>query len=146
MGPKLGSYEARTQKMKPRHLFVYGTLRPGLSDKQAAKNLLSNATHVGPATFPGKLLLIDWYPGAVDSDHTAHRIVGDLFDVGDSSKLLKELDAYEGCAASDPQPHEYCRVVRDVECNGRTVSAWIYLYAWPLAGCTVIESGDFSPN
>lgn len=86
--------------MKLKHLFVYGTLRPELGGKQSAQ-LLSNATYVGPATFQVKLYLNDWYPGAVDSDDAAHRIVGDLFDVGDNPELFEDLDTYEGCSASE---------------------------------------------
>ena len=107
---------------------------------------MSNATHVGHAKFQGKLYLIDWYPGAIDSDDAANRIVGDLFEIGDNPNLLNQLDIYEGCSPLDCCPHEYHRVVRNVGWDGRSVSAWIYLYAWPLDCCTEIHRGDFSPR
>lgn len=126
------------------HLFVYGTLRPDLGTTPEAKLLLSNAEHLGSAVLCGALYLIDQYPGAVDSSDKTGCVIGDLFRLHENSQIFEQLDAYEGCSAADTHPHEYQRTVRNVTHQGRSLMAWVYLYAWPLEGRARVPSGDFA--
>ncbi|NNE87849.1 MAG: gamma-glutamylcyclotransferase [Silicimonas sp.] len=129
---------------EPNVIFTYGTLRPDLGDRPEAHAFRASATHLGPASFQGKLYAISWYPGVVDSTDPSDRVTGDLYEIGTGPDFFEKLDTYEGCAPPWPEPYEYIRAIRDVTFNGRTESAWIYLFNWPITNQTCIESGDFA--
>src|SRR5260370_7335100 len=58
--------------------------------------------------------------------------------------VIERLDEYEGCTASDPEPHEYRREVVDAYLpNGKTVPAWAYVLNRLSPGLKEIESGDY---
>ena len=128
----------------PDVIFTYGTLRPGLGERAEAHEFRASARHMGPANFHGKLYAIDWYPGVVDSDDPSSIVVGDLFKIGTNADFFEKLDTYEGCSPEWPEPFEYIRTVRNVHFEGRTISAWIYLFNWELVDQPLIKSGDFS--
>ena len=57
---------------------------------------------------------------------------------------LALLDAYEGCANSDPEPHEYRRAIVQVRFdNGSQCAAWTYLLNRSHAGLQRIAGGDY---
>ncbi len=125
------------------HLFVYGTLR-GDSSHEMASHLKQHAQHLGRATYQGRLYKIGWYPGVVPSEDVRDQVQGDLFQIEDAETLLKQLDRYEECGPGFPEPTEYCRVTQNISNqNGEIVTAWIYLYQWPVQESQWIQSGDF---
>lgn len=121
-------------------LFVYGTLRPGFDGSMAAW-LSSVAVHRGPATAPGALYRVDYYPAFVPGDQGW--VVGDLILLPDAAALLPLIDAHEECTADFPPPHEYRRERLIVDTATGSVEAWTYVYARPVAGLERIASGDF---
>jgi gamma-glutamylcyclotransferase (GGCT)/AIG2-like uncharacterized protein YtfP len=129
------------------HLFVYGTLRRGAGHPMHA--VLSRlAERAGGAIFRGRLYWIAGFPGAVDSDDARDEVRGEVYRlIGHPvlrQGLLARLDAYEGCAPSDPEPRAFSRGSRTVRLEtGRPIEAWVYLYALSTDGLRRIESGDF---
>lgn len=123
------------------HLFVYGTLRRG-SISPMAHWLATHASWTGAAQARGRLYALEGYPGFVP-DPAAGWVQGDVFKIADDAPLFAGLDDYEECAAHNPEPHEYARVVIDVRMGTATIPAWTYVYRYSTDGVRRIESGDF---
>jgi len=143
---------ADSEPSKPQHLFVYGTLRAG-SEHAMHRRLATEATLICPGRLPGMLYRVSWYPAWVEpgstetgekvDEATSQRVIGDIFLLHDQATLAW-LDAFEGCAPADPQPHEYERVARDVRgSDGNIYHCWVYRYQQDVTGLSVIRSGDF---
>lgn len=100
------------------YLFVYGTLRNNYDLKlknQVAKEL----KYIGQAKVGARLYDLGRYPGAI-KDKTSE-IIGDLFLLSDSEKVLKFLDEYEGSGYERKKERVKLR-------SGKTITAWIYWY------------------
>lgn len=119
------------------HLFVYGTLMSGGENHRL---LARRAELVGPGRMRGRLFLVDYFPGLVDSDDPAEIVVGEVWRL-DAPDLLRELDEFEGCTEVPPL---FVRASRTVTVEGSgALSAWVYLYARSTAGLRLIPSGDW---
>jgi len=126
------------------YLFVYGTLRSDAGNDMS-QLLAGNADFVDYAVFQGRLYRVDYYPGAVPSDDPEDRIPGEIYRLQDTVCLWPCLDSYEGCGPEFPEPNEYLRQRRKVRLgNGKSISAWIYLYNRPIDGLELIECADRS--
>ncbi len=124
-------------------LFVYGTLMRGYVHPMA-KLLSANADFLGPATCRGKLYLVKHYPGLVLSDDANDIVYGELYRLRAAEALLREFDMYEACGEGLPEPTQYVRQMFPVTlADGSASEAWTYLYNWPVAKLTPIESGRF---
>lgn len=124
-------------------VFVYGTLRRG-SGSAAHDWLARRAELVGQAWFRGRLYRIAHYPGLVASEDPGDRVVGEVYALNDPQTALAELDRYEECGPGFPAPAEYVRCQAEVTlAQGRTCTAWVYLYNRPVAESARIVSGDF---
>lgn len=126
-------------------VFVYGTLRWG-QPQPLAQRLAMSSDYLGPGWLPGRLYRIDWYPGAIHLPEASTRVWGDVFALPalEAEAWLRELDTYEGCGPDDALPHEYRRESLPVQtAKGETLTAWVYLYQWPLADAQWMASGDF---
>ena len=124
-------------------LFVYGTLMRGYVHPMA-KLLSANADFLGEATCRGKLYLVKHYPGLVLSDDADDIVHGELYRLREPEALLREFDMYEACGEGFPEPTQYVRQMFPVTLAGGSASeAWSYLYNWPVAKLTQIESGRF---
>jgi len=117
------------------YLFVYGTL------SRAHRTLMSqwlarNAEFSGRGTYRGKLLNLGLYPGAIPSRDASDNVVGDLYSLGAGGATLRLLDSYEG--------REFCRKKAAISVkNGKSVSAWIYIFRGPVSGLPVIRGGNY---
>jgi gamma-glutamylcyclotransferase (GGCT)/AIG2-like uncharacterized protein YtfP len=121
---------------EPSHLFVYGTLRYE-SDHPMARRLRTMARHIGKGSVPGRLYDLGPYPAAVFDPDEKRRIVGDVFEIKPDSKVLAEMDTYEG---TDPL---YKRTALEVKlATGGTIEAWAYGVN-PPPRARLITSGDF---
>ena len=121
---------------EPTHLFVYGTLRFE-SDHPMARRLRTQARYIGKGRVPGRLYDLGSYPAGVFDASEKRRIVGDVFALKPDSKVLAEMDAYEG---TDPL---YKRTVLEVKlATGGTIEAWAYGVN-PPPRARLITSGDF---
>lgn len=121
-------------------LFVYGTLRKG--GRQHAL-LARGADFVGHAQFQGRLYRVASYPGAVPSHEPRDIVHGEVYRLRDSSRLIAELDRYEGFDPCDPSALFVRRLAATILSDGTTMDAWIYLYTGPTRPLARIESGDF---
>lgn len=126
-------------------LFVYGSLRRDLA--HAMHVVLARAARlVGEASVRGVLYDLGAYPGLVVTDEGDARVTGELyaFDPGSAQTALEVLDAYEGCSAADPEPHEYRREILSVRLvDGSEFTAWTYLLNRSHAGLTPVPGGDY---
>ncbi len=130
--------------MSPTQLFVYGTLRSDPSHEMF-HILARHAKFLGEARVAGRLFDLGEYPGMVLQPSDSY-VKGELYDIQTDhwNEVIEQLDRYEGCTDSDPQPHEYCReVVQAKLTNGRTIKAWAYVLNRPVAGLSEITSGDY---
>lgn len=126
-----------------RHLFVYGTLRPGF-DNPFARRLAIDADYVSPASMQGRLYDVGRYPAVVRSARLEDGVIGDLYRLPPSSGLLAWLDDYEGCGPRFARPHEYVREALTVSAlDGAEVVAWVYLFNRNVRRLRPIPSGDY---
>jgi gamma-glutamylcyclotransferase (GGCT)/AIG2-like uncharacterized protein YtfP len=125
------------------YLFVYGTLLRR-SRHPMARFLEQRARYVGTAKVRGRLYDLGRFPGMTPT--TADEWVqGDLYDLGDGSTTLAELDAYE--LAESPLPAVFERQAGDVtRGDGTSVTAWIWWYRGDVAESQRIVSGRFEKN
>lgn len=124
-------------------LFVYGTLRRGC--QMAIEQFLPHEVrYIGRAKVEGALYAVDYYPGLVLNDKTTKFVVGEVYEMTETQRVLFFLDDYEGIGEDYPQPHEYIRVAVEVEMErGGRLKCWTYLYSHPITDKALIESGDY---
>ncbi|QJW92080.1 gamma-glutamylcyclotransferase [Spirosoma taeanense] len=124
-------------------LIVYGTLRPGFTNSPA-QYLRQHSQYVGEGTFPGLLVDLGTYPGALYQPDSQTRVWGTVYQLGnDKYQLLDRLDEYEGVGESFQQPTEYVRTLIPVRCGTETLTCWVYLYNLSTDGNLCIQSGDY---
>jgi len=126
------------------YLFVYGTLRQASNNTKAAI-LHQNARLVGEGWVMGTLYRISWYP-ALKLDSTIKRVYGDIYELKEpeKTKLLTEMDVYEGLEGGLPDMAEYKRVLTTVYTPSGEMECWTYAYNWDIPeNSEVFESGDF---
>ena len=124
-------------------LFVYGTLMRDF-DHPMAQLLSRSADFIGEARCRGRLYLVKHYPGLVLSDEADDVVFGELYRLTQPDALLREFDMYEACGEGFPEPTQYVRQMLHVAlADGSASEAWTYIYNWPVAKLTRIESGRF---
>jgi gamma-glutamylcyclotransferase (GGCT)/AIG2-like uncharacterized protein YtfP len=119
------------------YLFVYGTLMSG-----GENNLLlaRHAELIGPGRMRGRLFVVDYYPGLVDSEDPAETVAGEVWRLL-QPEFLPELDDFEQCTEVPPL---FIRASRTVTMeSGSPLAAWVYLYARPTSSLQPIASGDW---
>lgn len=123
-------------------LFVYGTLLAAFDhpQHQIVKNYAEFASF---AYMPGHLYEVKGYPGAVYLPQEAAKIYGELYRIKQHSALFTYLDDYEECSSAFPEPHEYARQCCLIFIAKKTVSAWVYLYNWPIKNLQKIDTGNY---
>ncbi len=126
-------------------LFVYGTLREAVG--HAMHRVLARAAHrLGFATVRGALVDLGSYPGLVITGNDIGRVKGEVYalEPAGAEATLALLDSYEGCAPSDPTPHEYRRLqLRVTFEDGSEGDAWTYVLNRPHSGLRRIPDGDY---
>jgi gamma-glutamylcyclotransferase (GGCT)/AIG2-like uncharacterized protein YtfP len=104
-----------------RDLFVYGTLKRG-SPNRHAERLARSAEFLGLARVRGRLYRLRPYPWIRLQPLVNKWVSGEVFRLHDPSRLLRELDRYEG--------REFRRVRADaIFPDGSRLPCWIYEYA-----------------
>ena len=128
----------------PTHLFVYGTLRRDPAHEMFHL-LARTARFVSEARVAGRLYDLGAYPGMTLSPNGRY-VKGELYDVHPDhwQSVIEQLDTYEACRDTDPEPHEYRReLVRAELPSGKAVQAWAYVLNDPAQGLHEIPSGDY---
>ncbi|RMF14026.1 MAG: gamma-glutamylcyclotransferase, partial [Candidatus Dadabacteria bacterium] len=120
-----------------RPLFAYGSLRRGGG---ADQRLLREARWLGTATVVGRLYHDGHYPALIP-DPAGTPVIGDLWDV--PSHCWPALDAWEGCGATDPQPHPYRRATLHARIDASPVEAQAYVWSGPINDLHLIGCGDW---
>jgi gamma-glutamylcyclotransferase (GGCT)/AIG2-like uncharacterized protein YtfP len=126
-------------------LFVYGTLRKAPTHVMFAI-LSQSARYLGPARAQGRMYDLGAYPGIIVSNHPEDHVLGELYslDPAQAVKTWRALDEYEGCAESDPEPHEYDRtLISVVGDDGREMNAWAYVLRKVPETAVFIPGGDY---
>ena len=100
-------------------IFVYGTLRPGVSE---------------PVMVPGQMFDLGWFPGVVNVETAVDsHFMAEIIEVDDET--LARLDAYEGY---DPRHPEHSLYVRKEYQDG-----FIYQYNGNVSGRLPVPTGDW---
>jgi gamma-glutamylcyclotransferase (GGCT)/AIG2-like uncharacterized protein YtfP len=100
-------------------VFVYGTLRPGLTE---------------PVMVPGQMFDLGWFPGVVGVEvDDQHFFKAEIVEVDDDG--LKRLDQLEGYRASDPDGSFYRRI--------RYQDGFIYQYNGDVSSKFPVPTGDW---
>ena len=130
----------------PRHVFVYGTLLPGLAPTVVA-DVVRTLRVVGPGTVPGRLYHLGAYPGCVLDAACDAVVHGQLLELP-SRDVLDRLDGYEGYAAHDEAGSLFLRVECDVTLadGGGRVRSWVYVYNRPAPAARLITTGRYHPK
>ncbi|MFY7890948.1 MAG: pyruvate carboxylase [Spirosomataceae bacterium] len=123
-------------------LFVYGTLRKGYGN-ELHKLIDRNSELVGIGTYQGKIYNIGEYPGIVASDNAEDKVVGELYKLTNSLRLLRILDEYEEFYYENEKESVFLRQTINVVAEGQSYEAYGYLYNASIDGLARIESGDF---
>jgi gamma-glutamylcyclotransferase (GGCT)/AIG2-like uncharacterized protein YtfP len=126
------------------HLFVYGTLLRR-SRHPMARFLAERARYAGAAQVRGRLYDLGRYPGMLEPSAEQDWVHGDLYDLGEGTTTLAELDAYE--QAESPLPAYFERQVAEaVRADGTRLPVWIYWYRGAVAEGRRITSGRYTQN
>jgi gamma-glutamylcyclotransferase (GGCT)/AIG2-like uncharacterized protein YtfP len=125
------------------YLFVYGTLCRNAGHPMH-QLLVRHAQFVGEGHFTGQLFRAGQYPAAVISSDPNDKVFGELYRLRSPQQLLSRLDTYEGCASSDPPPHQFVRRRLRVRLEGGAEKmAWVYLLNRVTPRFPRIASGRF---
>lgn len=143
-----------------RHLFVYGTLRPGgAAPREIRRTLEVGADHLGPARARGRLLVAGSgsYPALV-RDGAGGPVAGDVYRLRDPGGVLEALDRYEGRRPDGSGlyrreavpvrlvgsgPEEPPDGPGEDAGDGERLLAWTYVYNRDTAGMEELEGGDW---
>jgi gamma-glutamylcyclotransferase (GGCT)/AIG2-like uncharacterized protein YtfP len=117
------------------HLFIYGTLMPGL--RLEAEML--GAQGLGAARVTARLVDVGRYPGLLQGEG---QVSGEVYAVNDAH--LTRLDMVEDMVPSDRAASQYWReevTVLSGPLQGQQVQT--YVYNRPVEGCMPIAHGDY---
>lgn len=133
-----------TETLDACFLFVYGSLCRDRHDRLHVL-LQKDCDYVGKAHAPGRLYCLGDYPGAVfDATGSDDWIYGEVYRLHHPTATFRQLDDYEECSRTYPEPHEYRRLQKTVTLNQScSIIAWVYAYNHSLDGLTRIASGDY---
>jgi len=128
-----------TVPLQMTHLFIYGTLMPGLRLEAE----MHGARFVGVAQVPGCLVDVGRYPGLLlDLTSGDGQVTGEVYEVDDAQ--LARLDGVEGVVPGDRSASQYWRetvTVLSGPLQGQFVQT--YVYNRPVDGCAPIPHGDY---
>ena len=137
-----GTMELKLRPLLSSYLFVYGTLMRG-GKSPYARLLQARAIFTGTASVEGRLYNLGGFPGLVHVPGCGRAVHGEVYRLG-AGGLLDNLDAYEGCRESDPEPGLFRRERIEARlANGSPLTVWTYLYTGETAGRPQIASGRF---
>jgi gamma-glutamylcyclotransferase (GGCT)/AIG2-like uncharacterized protein YtfP len=115
-----------------------------------AHRLKVGARHIGKGATPGLLYDFGSWPGAFFGPEEKYRVIGNVFALGRSTRLLTDLDKYEGVIPANGEEREFPeaeglfhRIAIEVILEkGGSVEAWAYALK-QLPRARLIGTGDF---
>jgi gamma-glutamylcyclotransferase (GGCT)/AIG2-like uncharacterized protein YtfP len=127
----------------PDLLFTYGTLRRAAGN--AAHRLLADmAELVGHGVVKGRLYQATGFPVLVP-DPQGTDVTGEIYRVFAPQAAFLRLDPYEGFDPASPDTSDFRRDLVPVAMNdGRTLTAWAYIYQRQLFDLQPIPHGDYA--
>jgi pyruvate carboxylase len=124
------------------YLFVYGTLRRDCGN-DLHRLIARNSDYIGMATYQGQMYQVAEYPGIIPSDNAKDQVVGELYLLSNTIKLLNVLDEYEEYNAEKPSESLFVREQVKVSLKGKEIETYAYLYNKKIDPKTRIASGDY---
>jgi gamma-glutamylcyclotransferase (GGCT)/AIG2-like uncharacterized protein YtfP len=121
-------------------LFVYGTLL--LQHNSFADYMRKNCTFVSEGKVKGQLYDLGDYPGLTIGNMCGY-VYGNLYRMANPTRILKELDFYEGVGETQEQPNLYRRDLKTTYTNDGQFDAWVYIYNLPVDKRNIITCGDY---
>lgn len=124
----------------PEHLFVYGTLMRGFALRGRA-GIEPWLEFVASGRVSGTLYDLGAYPALVPGPGD---VSGEAYRMLAAAPLLSRLDRIEDYRPATPTAGQYRREPAEARLgDGRTVTAWLYVYNWSTASATPIPHGDY---
>lgn len=125
------------------HLFVYGTLLPGVAPAEIAA-AAAQLVPVGSGWVQGNLYDLGDFPGAVLESSSGRRIAGTVLRLPRNSAVLKSLDVYEEFDPATPERSQFLRVrTMATLSDGSALECWIYVYNQNVSNARLIEGGEW---
>lgn len=124
-------------------VFVYGTFRQGFPLHQYLQRGV--VRFLGKGRISGRLYDLGEFPGALPSDSPTDEIEGELYQLGNASAQLGELDEVEEFDSDRPDESLFVRRLTNVELeSGERLKAWVYFLPRKPAKARLIPSGDYT--
>jgi pyruvate carboxylase len=124
------------------YIFVYGTLRRDCGN-DLHRLIARNSDYVGMANYQGQMFQVAEYPGIIPSTNPADKVVGELYLLSNTVKLLNVLDEYEEYETDRPEKSLFIREQVEVTLKGKKIKSYAYIYNRPTDPKTRIVSGDY---
>lgn len=124
------------------YLFVYGTLRRDCGN-DLHRLIARNSDYIGMATYQGQMYQVADYPGIIPSNDAKDQVIGELYLLSNTIKLLNVLDEYEEYNADMPAESLFVREQVKVSLKGKEIETYAYLYNKKIDPKTRIASGDY---
>jgi pyruvate carboxylase len=124
------------------YLFVYGTLRRDCGN-DLHRLIARNSDYIGMATYQGQMYQVADYPGIIPSSDAKDQVVGELYLLSNTIKLLNVLDEYEEYNTEKPADSIFVREQVKVSLKGKEIKTYAYLYNKKIDPKTRIASGDY---
>ena len=113
-------------------------------DNEPARFIRKNCSMLSEGYFPGILIDVGNYPGAIYDADSEKKVHGEIYRIDQNYKeLVAFLDQFEGVGDQFEQPNEYVREVIPAQIDGKEIMASCYLYNWNYDGLKVIASGRY---
>ncbi|HEX8844264.1 MAG TPA: gamma-glutamylcyclotransferase family protein [Pyrinomonadaceae bacterium] len=130
--------------MRPKYLFVYGTLLPDNPAPEIA-GLVRQLKYIGSATIKGRLYDLGEYPGAIIDPSSATLIHGEIYELPDDKATLTKLDKFEEFDPFSPKKSLFVRT----KClarlaDGSNIECWIYVYNHDIRSAQLIPNGNYA--
>jgi len=103
--------------------------------------LLRESVSLGAASMAGRLYDLGDYPGMVDTSDPAQIVHGEIIELHAPDVTFPWLDHYEGIDHEHPHLSDYERKILGVSINGRSTSAWVYIYRGITTPEQLVASG-----
>jgi pyruvate carboxylase len=124
------------------YLFVYGTLRRDCGN-DLHRLIARNSDYVGMASYQGKMYQLKDYPGIISSENPQDQVVGELYLLSNTIKLLNVLDEYEEFDVENEDKSLFIRTKVKVNLKGEKIETYAYLYNRQVDAENQLISGDF---